>query len=125
MKKTITNEIDACDVCESTNLVRVCMNCGRALCYDHSKTEGVDYSQGVWCGGSGDGFYCLACDDLLKIAGTDALHQSYVAIAALIAESNAWNKEFTHRANAAQKRVEALYRAREAAGKPGRWGERS
>lgn len=79
-----------------------CLGCGKDFCYDCQEKKGVRYNPGVFTSGSGDGFYCHACD---KSNATSALHQAFVSILELRNESDRWNEDFQKRKLAAEKHL--------------------
>jgi hypothetical protein len=112
MKKMELMEVHDCDSCHKTDWYahHVCLKCGKEFCYDCAKTNGVHYQRGVWCGGSGDGFYCNNCNWELIGLGTDRRHNAYITIKRLAAEAVAWNKEFKARADATEAIIEEFYK---------------
>ena len=107
MKKTITQEIECCDVCEAPNAHYNCTNCGKVFCYEHSKTETTEYPHGVSYGGSGDGRYCVDCDVDLIQSG-DKKHAAYRRIKRLRDEQRGWYEDFNARCKAAEKDLHEL-----------------
>lgn len=110
MKKTI--EVECCDICQAHGLVRSCIHCGKALCFEHGETQAVTYSHGVYAGGHGDGFYCKPCDTLLTNSGADPLHNAYLAVESLKHESAWWQEGFAKRRKAVEAHLESLYENR-------------
>lgn len=110
MRKTVQKEVAYCDKCgaECEFGITDCLRCGVGHCYECSKTEGKRYSHGVNFSGSGDGYYCRACDvDLTKIGG-DKRHAAYRAVESLQLERNAWATDFQRRKEVAEAAVKAL-----------------
>jgi hypothetical protein len=109
MKKTIAKEVCICDKCKKeTDYQYTCLNCGKELCCDCQENNGKTYSHAVYCEGTRDGFYCLACDAKLQVQGTDRLHQLYLNIEALKREHEAWDKDFEARRKSAEKELKAF-----------------
>lgn len=104
MKKTVTREVNFCDKCnaEQTYGIDACLCCGVEHCYECKKTEGRKYSHGVNVIGSGDGYYCNACDTKLDGEGSDGRYEAYRRIASLRTEAKAWCEDFEIRRKAAE-----------------------
>ena len=84
MKKQVMRETTFCDVCgKQTEYVYRCNECGTEMCYSCRGANGKEYVHSVLCSGSGDGFYCNACDVKLTKSGTDKKHAAYRAVASL------------------------------------------
>lgn len=108
MKKTVTKEVDCCDVCGKEDYVNTCMSCGIDHCYDCSQTRGKRYAHAVNFSGSGDGYYCSSCDNSLTSSGIDLTHASYRKIESMRNEEKAWYADFRKRADSAEKRLSAI-----------------
>lgn len=109
MKATITKEVRLCDKCKAESpYPDVCLRCGIELCHDCAKKHGHEYPHSIFCSGSGDGFYCKACDQKLAILGTDKRHNAYAAIQTLRAECESWNASFDKRRKAAEELLKSL-----------------
>ena len=65
MKKTIKKEVTFCDNCEKETYVEPCLRCGVEHCWKCKEIESVEYGHAVYFQGSGDGYYCKACDEFL------------------------------------------------------------
>jgi hypothetical protein len=108
MKKVIEKETEFCDVCgKEETYPHKCLNCGKEICYKCAKTEGIEYKHSVWASGTGDGFYCNACDLKLKTTG-DKLHTAYRKIVSLRNEQDGFYKDFRERAEKAEADVKKL-----------------
>lgn len=109
MKKTKQIEVDICDVCgKETELAYTCRRCDQIQCYECKKNHGVEYTHSVHFSGSGDGFYCKACDVKLTDYNTDPLHNAYRAVAALKLESKTYYEDFKNRQDEAEAEVKRL-----------------
>lgn len=109
MKKTMSKEVLLCDLCgKEQSYMEKCMNCATEMCYDCQKQSGRKYAHSVYCSGSGDGFYCNACDVSLTASGTNDRHKAYRAIKSLKNELHAWNEDFEKRHEAAKKHLKSL-----------------
>jgi len=108
MKKEVMVEKTFCDVCgKEASGYQKCMSCGKDLCYDCYKTSAVGYTHGVHFGGSGDGIYCLECDEKLLKSG-DKLHAAYRVIKSLRNEVSGFYADFEKRAKEAEERLGGL-----------------
>lgn len=96
------NQCDFC--CSEEDCYSKCLTCGKDVCYECKKTVGVSYEHSVFWGGSGDGFYCYACDAITK----SKIHTAYRLIRALRLEGQGFNAEFSLKAKEANKYVEQL-----------------
>jgi hypothetical protein len=76
MKKKITIEQTFCDECGKSECFYSCLKCGKDFCYKCVETLAKKYSHAVYFTGSGDGVYCLKCDEILRNKG-DKLHTIY------------------------------------------------
>ncbi len=108
MKKEMIKTVTFCDACgKEYDYAHQCMKCGREFCYDCKDKYGIEYPHAVRFGGSGDGFYCLACDEeLRKIpdrSKNTQIHQAYLKISSLRLEWKRLCEEFGCR----EKMVEA------------------
>lgn len=105
-KIELMQSVHVCDQCQSSQgWVCACLGCGVEHCYDCMLVEGHKYSHGVYVGGSGDGYYCNACDAKLTKSGSDPRHTAYRRVASLRAEAEAWSVEFRKRQEAAEAAV--------------------
>lgn len=75
-----------------------CLSCREAFCYDCRKTKGITYKHAVHCSGSDDGFYCTACDTALITRKGSKLHSAYRSIADLVAQYEAFYRDWEMRA---------------------------
>lgn len=108
MKKTVEKETTFCDVCgKEYPYCDVCLSCGKEVCHECAKTEGVEYKHSVWASGSGDGFYCNECDSKLKKTG-DKLHAAYRKIVSLRNEQEGFYKDFKARGDKAEADLKKL-----------------
>lgn len=105
MKKKVTKTVVICDSCHKEDYTQKCLGCGKDFCYDCQTKKGVTYSAGVFTSGSGDGFYCHACD---KSNETFAVHQAFAAIRDLRVELDRWNQDFNKRKIAAEAHLEEI-----------------
>ncbi|HEA69806.1 hypothetical protein LCGC14_1334740 [marine sediment metagenome] len=108
MKKIIEREIGVCDHCGSDNCVfDSCFKCGKDLCMDCRKTQGVMYNFAVHFRGD-DGYYCLSCDSKLRESKGDPVHNAFVVIQLLRKESDSWHKDFRARSDRAEENLKIL-----------------
>lgn len=110
MKKNITKEVHFCDKCEKESSTEACLGCGVELCYDCQKAHGKNYQHAVNFRGSGDGFYCNACDASFTAAGTNRRHNAYREIKSLRFEMESWNEDFKKRKEAAEEELKEAQR---------------
>ena len=110
MKKTITQEIEACDICEHSAFY-TCLNCGKQFCWDCAEKFGKEYNSGVYFT-SGSGFYCRVCDKILSSSGMDVLHNAYKAIEETAIEFDAINAQMTAKKNFVEQQLEKLLEER-------------
>lgn len=109
MKKKILMEVHECESCHKTETyVTECLSCGKEFCWECAEKSGTKYRHGVWGSGSCDGYYCRECDIKLIESGKDKKHNAYRLIQRLRAETEAWNRDFKVRADAAEKELEEL-----------------
>ena len=110
MKTTIQKEQRTCDVCrhKETYPWNACLSCGKDICYECSENSAVRYEHDVHASGSGDGVYCVACDERLRREGSNPLHSAYLAIRSLRHEEKAWYGDFEARRKVAQDRLKQL-----------------
>ena len=103
MKKTVSREIIVCDVCHADcGYPRVCEECGTEMCRQCADAHGKTYPHGVYCCGSGDGFYCAKCDSVLTMRGTDRRHNACRAVERLRMEGEAWEADYRRRCAVAE-----------------------
>ncbi len=108
MKKKITKEATFCDNCGKETYVAVCLRCGAEHCYDCQKKIGVEYTHAVNFSGSGDGYYCVACDSFLRKRGGDSLHTAYLGIKRLKNEARGFYDDFKERSDKAEEKAAKL-----------------
>jgi hypothetical protein len=108
MKRTVTEEREFCDNCESGGAWYRCLKCGKVFCHDCKEKKGVEYNYAVHFQGSGDGFYCFECDAELRASGTDAVHSAYMEIAKLKTESQEFYATFEAKRTIAEKNLEKI-----------------
>lgn len=106
IKKTI--EMDVCDVCGSSDLISICMGCGKAVCYDCKKKGEIEtFAHSVYCSGSGDGNFCPKClaapPDGIKV-----LLSMYFRIRALRNEASAATNDFKDRCERAENNLQFI-----------------
>lgn len=105
MKNQKTIDVAVCDFCgENDDCYSHCEDCKKDVCYDCEKTRGVEYAHSVYCTGSGDGWYCSACDAISKTKK----HTAYMSIRSLILESRAFYDDFRKRSDAADAALKKL-----------------
>lgn len=105
MKKTISKETHFCDKCgKEYAYPDRCERCGMECCYECAEKHMHKYTHAVHFSGSGDAYYCNACDTVAASNG-DKKHAAYRRIASLKAESMAWSKDFTRRTEEAQEAI--------------------
>lgn len=108
MKKEVTVEKAFCDVCgKEASGYQKCIVCGKEFCYDCHKTAAIEYTAGVNFSGSGDGLYCLDCDEKALKSG-DKLHAAYRTIKALKNEASGFYADFKRRREEAEEEVKKL-----------------
>lgn len=108
MKKTIVKEVQICDFCQKEAYIGTCLRCGVEHCWECRTKLGVEYHHSTHASGSGDGYYCIACDMILKQVGTDPLHQAYLAIADLRAETERFYADWRKRDEKAENNLKKL-----------------
>lgn len=114
MKKTIEKEIDVCDECgDEQHVYYKCKHCGIDHCWDCREEHGEQYAHSVHCSGSGDGYYCNACDNKLRDSKANALYNSYQGIQHLRKEENMFYVSFKERKNMAESKLQNLLKAEE------------
>jgi hypothetical protein len=108
MKKQMLEIKHFCDICKKeSNEWNCCNNCGKNICYECKKTEAKEYTHSVWASGSGDGLYCLQCDQELIVSG-NAKHAAYRTIESLKRESNGFYTDFKSRAEKAELKLKSF-----------------
>jgi hypothetical protein len=108
MKKPLTIQQSYCDFCgEKASGYQLCLSCGRDFCYDCARKHGVEYNHGVHCAGSGDGLYCLECDQKMREKG-DRLHSAYVKIHILREQEKSFYEDFKTRCEAAENELKTI-----------------
>lgn len=85
-KKTVTKEVDVCDVCGVEAYPNKCLRCGLEVCYKCQEKVGVTYTHSFYCGSSDDGFYCNKCNEKLINGGNTLFNKYY--------EMNRYKKEY-------------------------------
>lgn len=113
MKKTKTIESAVCDFCGAEDCFYQCIECGKDICWDCRDKEGVQYPHSVKCSGTGDGYYCHACNSTSRTP----LHTSYLRVRALRLESEAYWQDFRKRCDEAEKSVKCQLERMEASKK--------
>jgi hypothetical protein len=107
VKKTVTREIECCDVCSAEHAHYKCIKCGKMYCYECKDAAGVQYAHGVCFGGTGDGFYCHPCDEKAAADG-DPIHRAYRVIRALQSEWKGFRTDFEARCKRAEEELKNL-----------------
>lgn len=98
-------EIRICDFCEkSDQCYYKCDCCGKDVCFDCRDNVGVQYEHSMCCSGTGDGFYCHACDASDK----SDLHTAFVRIRSLRLEAQAFYEGHRTRSDEAEKRLKEI-----------------
>lgn len=110
MKRTVEKEVTLCDVCGAEGYVTPCLKCGKEVCWPCQKTQGESYNAGVYFSGSGDGFYCHPCNEMLILSQTDELHKAYTHIRGLRNEAEAFGRDFKNRQEQAEAAIKPLLR---------------
>jgi hypothetical protein len=122
MKRTVTKEIDICDICETNEAGyrSRCLACGKSYCYECSKAYAVQMSCGVFHEGSNDGCYCINCYTALErevqkpVSGMfqdlKPLFLAYWQIKMLREEYNTFWMKFKPRQEAVERHLEMLLR---------------
>lgn len=106
MKKEVIVLQSMCDFCGKQSYQK-CLGCGKDVCWECQKTEGIDFKHAVHFSGSGDGFYCQSCLSDPKVIETPLL-KAYKKIWSLRKESEIWWKEFDERTKAAEIKLQLL-----------------
>ena len=101
-------ELTSCDICGSTQCFNRCLECGVDHCFDCRKEHGVEYKHAVYSSGTGDGYYCLACDEQLTHDGNDSLHNAYLEIYSLRQEVEQNYLSFKDRSDKAESMLKKL-----------------
>lgn len=108
MKKQVTVDQCFCDFCgKEASGYSKCLSCGKDVCYDCQKTKVKEYRHAINVMGSGDGLYCLECNDKL-LGNGDKLHSAYCKIESLRNEAKAWSEDFRKRSSDAENALKAL-----------------
>ena len=97
-----------CDVCGKDAYGYSCLKCGIEHCWECSKKLGKIYHHAVSFSGSGDGYYCLNCDSLMRVERGNPLHNAYIQIENLRDEQNAYFKDFERRSKKAEEYLQSL-----------------
>lgn len=110
MKEQRMRDVYVCDNCGATQdwHMDACLSCGVMHCRECQETQGHEYPHALHVSGSGDGYYCNACDTKLLRDGGDKRHAAYVRIAALRIEARAWHEDFDVRRKSAEKALADL-----------------
>lgn len=98
MKTTNTIEIEICDFCKTNEAWDVCHGCGKCVCYECAKTQGITYHAYVFMSGHGDTFYCHSCD----AAATSDKVIAFRRIRALRAEHDRFHHDLRSRQEQAE-----------------------
>lgn len=93
MKKKVTIEQVFCDFCGKPAGHVKCISCGKDFCYDCLDLNAVEYKHSVYFSGSGDGTYCLTCNEE-KLMNGDPLHRAYRKIQSLRNELTGFQEDF-------------------------------
>lgn len=110
----IKKEVDyyRCDGCsKEESFIDRCLACGREFCFKCAQVEMIKYNHGVHFQGSGDGYYCLACDEqlpTLSMHPSHKLHRAYLVIKNLRQEEELWYAHFDKRTKYAEGCLKAL-----------------
>ena len=105
MKKTKTIEIEACDFCDGDeHCYHRCLGCGKAVCHNCEKTQGVEYPHSLNFRGSGDGWYCSQCE----VTDTSGLLASYRLMRSIRGAAERFYEETKKRADACEARIKEL-----------------
>lgn len=107
MKKTIQTEVTICDNCKEQSYCESCLSCGVDHCWRCRDKCGHEYKQGLYISGSGDGYYCNACDAKMALSD-DKRYAAYRKIHELREESKAWNEDFEKRRRQAEEELAQL-----------------
>lgn len=109
MNKTVTKTVKFCDGCGKEDAYpQACLRCGKEYCYECQNKNGVTYRHGVFFQGSGNGFYCTPCDQVLTQSHSDKRHTAYQAIKLLREECTAWNEDFQIRRKCTEEYLKSL-----------------
>lgn len=79
--------------------------CGKHFCYDCGKEKFINYSHGIYVGGSGDGHFCGECHERLK---DSPILNAYQEIAELKRERDEFSWDFDKRRDAAEKKLASI-----------------
>lgn len=114
MKKAIAKNVFICDECQEREVDyppnSECFRCHKIFCYECKDKRAVEYKHSVWFSGSGDGLYCVKCDDYLAhYPGEDKLFDAYVAILHLRNEEAEWAKTFKIKAQSVEDVLKRLH----------------
>ena len=106
MKKEITITEAICDICNTNRSHNSCTECGLDVCYDCEYIGHLTkYAHAIHCTGSGDRYYCNACEKILKKSG-DRLFFAYQEIQNLRAEEKKFYQSFKVKTKAAERKVQ-------------------
>ena len=108
MKKSILKEVTFCDCCDKEGYVVQCIRCGIEHCWKCRESQGKNYTYSVWCSGSGDGYYCNECDEVLMKTEKSELHSAYVNINNLKKERIKLLKDIDSRCKLAEIELEQI-----------------
>ena len=112
MKQIREIEVYECDICErKAHSWNKCLLCGIDLCYDCIKSKAKQYNHSVNFSGSGDGIYCLPCDNKARKTD-DPLHSAYLLIEGLRNEESGWCEDFKKRSKKAEATLQTLINKR-------------
>lgn len=107
MKKTKQIEYEACDICED-HAYDICRSCGKSFCLPCGKMQGVEYKHSLFCGGTGDGYYCHKCNTEKLKQGNDPLFNCYVHIKTLRHQYEVTIKELEEAGKRAEESLKRL-----------------
>jgi len=107
MKKIVQKEVSICDHCGKEEYTEPCLRCGIEHCWECRETQGIEYRHSVHFQGTGDGYYCRACDKYLK-EHKDILHSAYLAIKKLKNEEKEFYDDFKKRVDEAEEHLQYL-----------------
>ena len=112
MKKTITTEIKVCDICgDDKHVYEECLCCEKNFCYDCAKISGTDYPHAVHASGSGDGYFCNGCKEIILSTPNHKLYEllmAYLSITCLRSEMEASYKIFEGRSREVEAKLKSL-----------------
>ena len=107
MKKLVELEATFCDGCKERTYVSPCLRCGIEHCWKCCKSLGTEYRYLCYGSGSGDGYYCRACDLILSQLNTP-MHRAYRKIASLQQENELFYADWKQRCKDAEAHLARL-----------------